>query len=201
MFFRSLPGLKRTVLPGVIATSTPVLGLRPTPFFLSRTWKTPKPRSSMRLPSQRAFFIASMMVSTASAAFTRGTSVISATRSTMSDLIISAPETGGSLATTPWGVKPGIRPSDGRTRLFFVEDTATERVGRGGGEAPQLVQVKAAVRVLRRIRVDDRDQPVLDAHRHQHALARHLAAPGAGEVAVGRHGGERPDVEAVALAQ
>src|SRR5260221_9467670 len=50
----------------------------------------------MRWPSQRATFMASMMVSTACAAFTRGTSVISATRSTMSDLIIAAPKRGES---------------------------------------------------------------------------------------------------------
>ena len=46
----SLPGLKRTALPGGIATSAPVRGLRPMPVLRGRTLKMPKPRSSMRSP-------------------------------------------------------------------------------------------------------------------------------------------------------
>jgi competence protein ComEC len=47
---RFFPGLKRIVLPGGMRTSVPVRGLRPIPFLRGLTWKTPKPRSSMRSP-------------------------------------------------------------------------------------------------------------------------------------------------------
>src|SRR3954447_3617376 len=44
----SLPGLKRTALPGGMLTSSPVRGLRPMPVLRGLTLKTPKRRSSMR---------------------------------------------------------------------------------------------------------------------------------------------------------
>src|SRR5690242_8389426 len=61
----SLPGLKRTALPGGIETSAPVRGFRPIPVLRGRTLKTPNPRSSMRSPFAKAFFILSKTVSTA----------------------------------------------------------------------------------------------------------------------------------------
>src|SRR5690242_5664963 len=64
----SLPGLKRTALPGGIETSAPVRGLRPIPVLRGRTLNTPKPRSSMRSPLERARFMLSNTVSTASSA-------------------------------------------------------------------------------------------------------------------------------------
>src|SRR5438874_11207821 len=87
-FRSSLPGLKRMVFPGGIFTSTPVLGLRPIPFFRCLTWKTPKPRSSMRCPRASALRRPSMTVSTACAALTREISDISATLLTISALIM-----------------------------------------------------------------------------------------------------------------
>src|SRR5579884_3204962 len=65
----SFPGLKRTALPGGMATSAPVRGLRPIPVFLGRTLKIPKPRNSIRSPSLKAFFMFSKTVSTAISAF------------------------------------------------------------------------------------------------------------------------------------
>ena len=67
----SLPGLKRTALPGGILTSSPVRGLRPMPVLRGLTLKTPKRRSSMRCPRPRAFFSDSNTVSTACSAFVR----------------------------------------------------------------------------------------------------------------------------------
>src|SRR5579872_558095 len=61
----SLPGLKRTALPGGISTCAPVFGLRPMPVLRGRTVNTPKPRSSMRSPRDRACFILSKTASTA----------------------------------------------------------------------------------------------------------------------------------------
>src|SRR5437016_11252953 len=78
------------VLPGGIFTSTPVFGLRPIPFFRCLTWKTPKPRSSMRWPRASALRRPSMTVSTACAAFTREISDTSATLLTISALIMRA---------------------------------------------------------------------------------------------------------------
>jgi primosomal protein N' (replication factor Y) len=87
-FCRSLPGLKRIVRPGGILTSLPVRGLRPMPRFRGFTWKTPKPRSSIRSPFIIECFIAS---STASTAISARTFVMSAARETslmMSTLIM-----------------------------------------------------------------------------------------------------------------
>src|SRR5438874_3511331 len=86
---KSLPGLNRIVLPGGIVTSTPVLGLRPMPRLRRLTWKTPKPRSSIRSPAPRADRIDSITVSTAVAALARGIFARSTTRSTMSALIMA----------------------------------------------------------------------------------------------------------------
>jgi hypothetical protein len=51
------------------------------------TRKTPNPRSSIRSPRASAWRMTSMIVSTASVAFWRGTEAASATRLTMSFLI------------------------------------------------------------------------------------------------------------------
>ena len=51
----SLPGLKRTALPGGMETSAPVRGLRPMPVLRGCTLKTPNPRSSMRSPVRSEF--------------------------------------------------------------------------------------------------------------------------------------------------
>src|ERR1700757_1579258 len=67
----SLPGLKRTALPGGMLTCCPVRGLRPMPVLRGFTLKTPKRRSSIRSPRPRAFFIASKTVSTACSALVR----------------------------------------------------------------------------------------------------------------------------------
>ena len=61
----SFPGLKRTALPGGIATSAPVRGLRPMPVFRGRTLKIPKPRNSILSPDANARFMLSKTVSTA----------------------------------------------------------------------------------------------------------------------------------------
>src|SRR5919109_2369128 len=89
----SLPGLKRTALPGGIETSAPVRGLRPIPVLRGRTLKTPKPRSSMRSPLASDRFILSKTVSTASSALVLVIPVLLTTSLMMSSLI-----TGGSQA-------------------------------------------------------------------------------------------------------
>jgi hypothetical protein len=75
----SLPGLKRTALPGVMVTSAPVRGLRPIPVFRGRTLNTPNPRNSMRSPDARAFLRLSKTVSTAASALLRGSPVFAIT--------------------------------------------------------------------------------------------------------------------------
>jgi hypothetical protein len=75
----SLPGLKRTALPGVMVTSAPVRGLRPIPVLRGRTLKTPNPRNSMRSPDARAFLRLSKTVSTAASALLRGSPVFAIT--------------------------------------------------------------------------------------------------------------------------
>ena len=60
---RFFPGLNRMVLPGGIRTSIPVRGFRPIPFFRGLTWKTPKPRNSIRSPFFIERFIASRTAS------------------------------------------------------------------------------------------------------------------------------------------
>src|SRR5881275_1938704 len=74
-------------------TSAPVRGLRPMPVLRGRTLKTPKPRSSMRSPCDRAFFILSKTVSTAISALVLVIPVLFTTSLMMSSLI-----TGGSQA-------------------------------------------------------------------------------------------------------
>ena len=64
----SLPGLKRTALPGGIETSAPVRGLRPIPVLRGRTLNTPKPRNSIRSPLVRERRMLSKTVSTANSA-------------------------------------------------------------------------------------------------------------------------------------
>src|SRR5277367_1734541 len=83
----SLPGLKRTALPGGMLTCCPVRGLRPMPVLRGFTLNTPKRRSSMRSPRPSAFFIASKTVSTACSAFVRVTLVLCTMAFTMSSLI------------------------------------------------------------------------------------------------------------------
>src|SRR5216683_2693613 len=86
----SLPGLKRTALPGGMLTSWPVRGLRPMPVLRGRTLNTPKRRNSIRSPLPSAFFIAPKTVSTASSALVRLTPVLFTTAFTMSSLITPA---------------------------------------------------------------------------------------------------------------
>src|SRR5215469_11443539 len=83
----SLPGLKRTALPGGMDTSAPVRGLRPIPVFLGRTLNTPNPRNSMRFPAANAFFMLSNTVSTASSALVLVMPVLATTLLIMSSLI------------------------------------------------------------------------------------------------------------------
>src|SRR5439155_5127325 len=83
----SLPGLNRTAFPGGMETSAPVRGLRPMPVFRGLTLKTPKPRSSMRSPCSRAFFIDSNTVSTAISALVLVIPVLLTTSLMMSNLI------------------------------------------------------------------------------------------------------------------
>src|SRR5437660_7388579 len=83
----SFPGLKRTAFPGGIETSAPVRGLRPIPVLRGRTLNTPKPRSSMRSPLARDFFMLSNTVSTASSAFVLVMPVLFTTSLMMSSLI------------------------------------------------------------------------------------------------------------------
>src|SRR3989442_2503116 len=83
----SLPGLKRTALPGGIETSAPVRGLRPMPVLRGRTLNTPNPRSSMRSPVESAFFMLSKTVSTASSALVLVIPVRFTTSLMMSSLI------------------------------------------------------------------------------------------------------------------
>src|SRR5207248_10080210 len=87
-FWRSLPGLKRMVRPGGIFTSLPVRGLRPMPRLRGFTWKTPKPRSSIRSPRCMEVRIASNTASTATSALTLVMSAIFDTSLTMSTLIM-----------------------------------------------------------------------------------------------------------------
>src|SRR5579864_3329860 len=86
----SLPGLKRTALPGGMATSAPVRGLRPMPVLRGRTLKIPKPRSSMRSPFPSARFMLSKTVSTAISAFVFVIPVLLTTSLMMSSLIKAA---------------------------------------------------------------------------------------------------------------
>src|SRR5262249_54097223 len=83
----SLPGLKRTALPGGMLTSAPVRGLRPIPVLRGRTLNTPKPRSSMRSPCESAFFMLSNTVSTACSALLLVMPVLPTTSLMMSSLI------------------------------------------------------------------------------------------------------------------
>src|SRR5208337_1065319 len=83
----SLPGLKRTALPGGMLTSSPVRGFRPMPVLRGLTLNTPNLRSSMRWPRPRAFLSDSNTVSTACSAFVRLIFVLATTAFTMSSLI------------------------------------------------------------------------------------------------------------------
>src|ERR1700690_332776 len=91
----SLPGLKRTALPGGMETSAPVRGLRPMPVLRGRTLNTPKPRSSMRSPTVSAFFMLSKTVSTARSSFVLVIPVRLTTSLMMSSLITAAPVSRG----------------------------------------------------------------------------------------------------------
>ena len=82
-----LPGLKRTTLPGEITASAPVRGLRPMPVLRGRTLKMPKPRNSMRLPSDKLRLMLSNTASTAISAFVFVMPVLYTTSFTMSSLI------------------------------------------------------------------------------------------------------------------
>src|SRR6267142_313154 len=83
----SLPGLKRTALPGGMETSAPVRGLRPMPVLRGRTLNTPKPRSSMRSPLASDFFMLSKTVSTANSALVLVMPVLLTTSLMISSLI------------------------------------------------------------------------------------------------------------------
>ena len=83
----SLPGLNRIVLPGGIATSSPVLGLRPTPLLRGLTIKTPNPLNSIRSLRRKAPLSELNTESTAVSAITLVMSICSATRFTISCLI------------------------------------------------------------------------------------------------------------------
>src|SRR3984885_1676234 len=87
----SLPGLNRTALPGGMATSAPVRGLRPMPVLRGRTLKMPKPRNSMRSPCDRARFMLSKTVSTAISALVLVMPVLLTTSLMMSSLITASP--------------------------------------------------------------------------------------------------------------
>ena len=91
----SLPGLKRTALPGGMETSAPVRGFLPMPVFRGRTLNTPKPRSSMRSPVESAFFMLSKTVSTASSALVLVIPVRLTTSLMMSSLIKVSPASRG----------------------------------------------------------------------------------------------------------
>ncbi len=82
-----LPGLKRTTLPGEITASAPVRGLRPMPVLRGRTLKMPKPRNSMRLPSDKVRLMLSNTASTAISAFVFVMPVLYTTSFTMLSLI------------------------------------------------------------------------------------------------------------------
>src|SRR5271157_1666752 len=72
-------------------TSAPVRGFRPMPVLRGRTLNTPKPRSSMRSPVARAFFILSKTVSTANSALVLVIPVRLTTSLMMSSLITGIP--------------------------------------------------------------------------------------------------------------
>src|SRR6202044_442576 len=97
----SLPGLNRTALPGGMATSAPVRGLRPIPVLRGRTLKMPKPRNSIRSPCERARFMLSKTVSTAISALVLVIPVLLTTSLIMSSLITlspsAAPKVGANL--------------------------------------------------------------------------------------------------------
>src|SRR5579863_2546801 len=93
----SLPGLKRTALPGGMFTSLPVRGLRPMPVLRGRTLKTPNLRSSIRWPRPRACLRDSKIVSTACSAFVRLMSVLATTAFTISSLITRASASRGQM--------------------------------------------------------------------------------------------------------
>src|ERR1700733_2468059 len=87
----SLPGLKRTALPGGIETSAPVRGLRPIPVLRGLTLNTPNPRNSMRSPLASDRFILPKTVSTASSALVFVIPVLLTTSLIMSSLITGQP--------------------------------------------------------------------------------------------------------------
>ena len=87
----SLPGLKRTALPGGMETSAPVLGIPAYARLAGVTLNTPKPRNSMRSPCSSAFFMVSKTVSTAISAFVLVMPVRLTTSLMMSSLIKGCP--------------------------------------------------------------------------------------------------------------
>src|SRR5579871_3434660 len=142
----SLPGLKRTALPGGMLTSAPVRGLRPMPVLRGRTVKTPKPRSSMRSPRASDFFILSNTVSTAISALVLVTPVLVTTSLIRSSLITS-----GSAGIARPGRYSGLRwdgrivvkraPLVNRSELALLGITCSRCAGRqkraGGGSLRQ----------------------------------------------------------------
>src|SRR5512136_3030710 len=99
------------VLPGGMATSTPVLGLRPMPRLRFLTRNTPKPRSSMRSPCVSASRMASKTAFTASFAFDCEISTEPITLRTRSALIMK-PSTLSlvKLVWRPASCQAGARP-------------------------------------------------------------------------------------------
>ncbi len=86
----SLPGLNRTVFPGGMGTSAPVLGFLPIPLLRGFTRKTPKPLSSMRSPLFMDCLRALKTASTATSALTLVMPILLATRATISCLITAS---------------------------------------------------------------------------------------------------------------
>lgn len=90
MSWRCLPGLNRMVRPGGIRTSLPVRGFRPIPRLRGFTWKTPKPRSSIRSPFCIERLIAWNTASTATSALTLVMAAAFETSLTISTLTIGS---------------------------------------------------------------------------------------------------------------
>src|ERR1700688_25949 len=100
----SLPGLKRTALPGGMETSAPVRGLRPIPVLRGLTLNTPNPRSSMRSPLASDRFMLPKTVSTASSALVLVIPVLLTTSLMISSLITGGSPQGNGVYT--------VAPSD-----------------------------------------------------------------------------------------
>src|SRR5438874_1082486 len=123
----SLPGLKRTAFPGGILTSAPVRGLRPIPVLRGRTLNTPKPRSSMRSPRDKAFFMLSNTISTACSALVLVMPVFETTWLMMSSLITGR-----------------LRDAGFRLGLLGFFQLTDSKGDRGGSQRPCFPQVFSA---------------------------------------------------------